>query len=332
MIKFSFRQRWIMAVVAICLTAIFVFLHPTTALAQNGTVPVEAYWEQIAAIHDLVKSLDNESPETQQVRLRNAADELAQISTVTLSDGRLIPVQHQFLIARLRAEAPDLEELGSILQAFLDIQNRWAEPRFDQLDEEILADILARPEFQYEEPEPTAFQKWWADVRERFWAFFLQLIPSGAAGGLLGDTIIIVGTIALAAILFYAFRGLLLDFTADASLTDDDDLDDEPLTAEIALNRAQALSAGGDYRSAVRYLYLSSLLLLEERGLLRYDRSLTNREYLRSVSHRPELATVLRDVIDVFDRVWYGFQPLTTNQYNQYAVRVEALKKQKERT
>jgi hypothetical protein len=79
----------------------------------------------------------------------------------------------------------------------------------------------------------------------------------------------------------------------------------------------------------VRYLYLSSLLLLEERDLIRYDRSQTNQEYLRSVAGRPELAVILQDVIDVFDRVWYGFQSLDSRAYAQYQARVEQLRRQK---
>ena len=103
----------------------------------------------------------------------------------------------------------------------------------------------------------------------------------------------------------------------------------EILTADMALKKAQQLSSGGDYRTAVRYLYLSSLLLLDERGLLRYDRSQTNREYLRSVANHPHLANPLRRVIDVFDRVWYGYQPLTQDDYTRYAEQVNKLRRQK---
>ena len=97
----------------------------------------------------------------------------------------------------------------------------------------------------------------------------------------------------------------------------------------MALKRAQNLSGAGDYRTAVRYLYLSSLLLLDERGLLRYNRSQTNREYLRSVAHLPKFAAILREVIDVFDRVWYGYQTLDEATYTQYAARVAELRQQK---
>ena len=96
------------------------------------------------------------------------------------------------------------------------------------------------------------------------------------------------------------------------------------------MQRAQTLSNQGDYRNAVRYLYLSSLLVLDERGLLRYDRSRTNREYLRSVSSRPELSKPLGDVIDVFDRVWYGFDSVNEEDFESYVKHVDELREKKE--
>jgi hypothetical protein len=80
----------------------------------------------------------------------------------------------------------------------------------------------------------------------------------------------------------------------------------------------------------VRYLYLSSLLILDEHGVLRYDRSRTNREYLRSVSSKPELAKPLSDVIDVFDRVWYGYDSVDDETYQSYVKHVDELREKKE--
>ena len=115
----------------------------------------------------------------------------------------------------------------------------------------------------------------------------------------------------------------------DAELAGDGPGEHEVLTSETALQRAEALSRGGNYRNAVRYLYLSALLLLDERGLLRYDRSRTNREYLRTVSDSPALIQPLRTVIEIFDRVWYGFEPIDAQTYQEYVERVGELRKQK---
>ena len=63
---------------------------------------------------------------------------------------------------------------------------------------------------------------------------------------------------------------------------------------------------------------------------MRYDRSRTNREYLRSLSSKPELVKPLRDVIDVFDRVWYGFETVDEQTYQSYVKRVDELREKKE--
>ncbi len=105
---------------------------------------------------------------------------------------------------------------------------------------------------------------------------------------------------------------------------------DDRLTSKGAFKRAETLSTEGDYRNAIRYLYLSSLLVLDERGVMRYDRSRTNREYLHSISSRPELAKPLHDVIEVFDRVWYGFEAVDETTYKSYVEHVEELREKKE--
>ena len=47
----------------------------------------------------------------------------------------------------------------------------------------------------------------------------------------------------------------------------------------------------------------------------------------RSVT-RPRLASLLREVVEVFDRVWYGYQPLDETTYQQYAAQVAELHRQ----
>jgi hypothetical protein len=130
--------------------------------------------------------------------------------------------------------------------------------------------------------------------------------------------------------LFFISRGLSRSLAQEAELAAEDSANDEMLTSKGALKRAETLSLQGDYRNAVRYLYLSSLLVLDEQGLMRYDRSRTNREYLRSVASKPDLAKPLRDVIDVFDRVWYGFEHVDEQTYQTYLKHVDELREKKE--
>lgn len=302
---------------------------PQTAAAQT----LATYWQQIDDLQALVTSLKSEPLEVQQTQLAVAAAQLGLIATISLPDGREIPVSHTFLLNELSRDPPDLERLQNLLTAWQTAHVTWPDVQFDDLDEAVLQTILSQPEFQYETAEPTRLQRWLEDLQLRFWQWLSELFPSFTAGGNLGsiaNTLVTsLGIIILIIVLLYAMRQLLGDFAADTALSPDDQLGDETLTADTALQRAQQFSGEGDYRTAVRYLYLSALLLLEERGLLRYNRSLTNREYLRSLMHQPELAAILRDVIEVFDRVWYGFHALEPAEYEWYAERVEILKRQR---
>ncbi|MCB0035384.1 MAG: DUF4129 domain-containing protein, partial [Anaerolineales bacterium] len=193
--------------------------------------------------------------------------------------------------------------------------------------------ILQRAEFQ--EAQPSFLEEAWNNFWERVNEVVTRFLPEGGGEGLLGlDTfglvIAIIAGLVLLIVISLIVRSLVSDFVTEAEFAAERQTNGEPLTSARALEQAQQLSDAGDFRTAVRYLYLSCLLSLEERNLLRYDRSLTNREYLRSVAHRPELFALLRDVVDVFDRVWYGFMPIDEETYQQYAVRVQTLQRQRQ--
>ncbi|WP_420643012.1 DUF4129 domain-containing protein [Candidatus Leptofilum sp.] len=300
-------------------------VHPATA--QSNAVPLDDYWETIAQIRDDLNAADEDDNSVRNT----AVTTLIRITQIELADGRIHPIDHTYFIRQLENENMNHETVATLLTAYYSSRQGWPDPSLPQLDKAAFNDILSQPQFDYAPEEPNFLQRLWQNIRQAIEDFFLRLFPDDSTVRLpISDLLVILAAVLVAGVLAYALRGLIGDFTADAAIFAEEELGGEPLTAELALQKAQELSTGGDYRTAVRYLYLSSLLLLEERGLLRYDRSLTNREYLRTVAHRPELATILREVIDVFDRVWYGFQTLTASEYDVYAQRVETLKQQKE--
>src|SRR5438105_3325024 len=106
----------------------------------------------------------------------------------------------------------------------------------------------------------------------------------------------------------------------------------EPLVRQIRAQAvagtasAQQLAGMGDYRTAMRQLYLSTLLWLDEHAYLRYDRSLTNREYLRALAKAPALRDALQPVVEAFDRVWYGFAPISAPEFERYRNQVDAIR------
>ncbi|MEM7113341.1 MAG: DUF4129 domain-containing protein [Chloroflexota bacterium] len=280
----------------------------------------DAYWAELAALRERVAN-----GETLAV-----AGALKNVTAVFFPDGQIIPVDHQFLIAELKRDEADAEQVLAFFDALLAMRPDAAELGQTAFDGDTLAFILQQPEFQYEESEPSSLQQWWQELRERFWAFTGRFFPDPdtPVGRLAQILPTYGGALLLVIVLGLALRSMLSGLVAEANLRMES-AEAELLTADSAFARAQELSGRGDYRTAVRYLYLSALLLLEEQGLLRYDRSRTNREYLRSVAHKPELARILREVVEVFDSVWYGYQPLDKAEYDAYVQRVEALKKQR---
>ena len=300
-------------------------------LAAGPPLPLDEYWQQIEATRTLVASLENVPDATAHTQLLTTAARWENVTDLILSDGTQVPVDHSFLVSQLRADPPDLAQLDRLLTAMLTARDAWPDPGTAASDTDALDQILTQPEFQWPDEQPSPLAEWWAQLQRRFWEFISRLLSGGGESTgvpLPSYALTGLGALILVLVLAYALRGLLADFVAETEIDPEDAVDKE-MTAATALKQAQILSGEGDYRTAVRYLYLSSLLLLEERGLLRYDRSLTNREYLRSVAHLPQLAAIFHDVVQVFDRVWYGYQPLDEATYTRYAERVTELRRQK---
>ena len=89
-------------------------------------------------------------------------------------------------------------------------------------------------------------------------------------------------------------------------------------TERAALARAETAAAANDFRGALRFLYLSAILHLQERGVLSDDKSLTNREYLYQARSDIDLHTALGPAITVFDEVWYGHKPCDAETVANY--------------
>jgi hypothetical protein len=64
-----------------------------------------------------------------------------------------------------------------------------------------------------------------------------------------------------------------------------------------------------DYRQAVRYLYLKTLRVLTDKGMIRYHQESTNQEYWQQLKATPQGAP-FRDLVTIYEKVWYGEFPL----------------------
>ncbi len=97
------------------------------------------------------------------------------------------------------------------------------------------------------------------------------------------------------------------------------------MSAVEARRRAEEAAGTGDYRSAIRYRCLAVLLALDEAGMLTFDRTATNREYLFRAPGT--IHDDLQPLLDRFDQIWYGDAPTNAQEwasYNAKAASIEA--------
>lgn len=298
------------------------------SLPQQAVTPDE-FWQRVDQTLTTLRGLKSQPDTAVMPALDRLAGQWAGLDAITLPDGSSSPLNTSFIVSELRQRPYDLASLTDLFSQLQNARSLKPTRTFGAADLAALQTILQRPEFVWDRP-PSPLEELWNSLLKSITDWLNNLIGDNRLSlPVPGDVFTIIASILLAIVLIYVFRDLFADLVVESRLDGDAMAGDELLTAETALRKAKDISRAGDYRTAVRYLYLSSLLLLDERGLLRFDRSKTNREYLRSVSAFPGLSAPLREVIDVFDRVWYGFQPLDQDDFQHYLEKVEQLREQK---
>ena len=75
----------------------------------------------------------------------------------------------------------------------------------------------------------------------------------------------------------------------------------------------------GEYREAIRLLFISVLMEGHERGWWVYRREATNREHLRDVEGSTEKREALGKMIQVYENAWYGHESTGKEAFQQCA-------------
>jgi hypothetical protein len=81
---------------------------------------------------------------------------------------------------------------------------------------------------------------------------------------------------------------------------------------------ADELAARGEYREAVRSLYLALLSRLHRDGAILYDSTLSNWDYLRHFKGQREWLPPFRELTYRFDFAWYGNLPVGQEGYDTF--------------
>ncbi|MBV7336112.1 DUF4129 domain-containing protein [Chloroflexi bacterium TSY] len=302
------------------------------AIAQSDAVDENqelSLIEYRALLADVIEILDapNESQSDVQ-RLELAQQMLNTVKRVKLSSG--MTIHPEPLITNERIDpAEDIEIARSrvrlVAQQLESAQNDQTYTRLALLQE-----VFERPEFNRPPTLRERFFNWLDEQLDRFFPERgVGLRNTGLTRTLLeiiGWLLAIVGVGLVAAMLIYWFRGITGSFVQNFNLQIDDSRGDHlPLTSQEARERASSLAQVGNYRQAVRQLYLSALLLLEENGAIRHDRSLTNREVLNRIQEQQPVRDHLRPVVETFDDVWYGIREPDRNTFDNYQREIDHL-------
>ncbi|HEX8235856.1 MAG TPA: DUF4129 domain-containing protein [Abditibacteriaceae bacterium] len=94
--------------------------------------------------------------------------------------------------------------------------------------------------------------------------------------------------------------------------------------------RAERFAAEGDFRQALRHMYLSLLLQLDSRGVWRYDTRRTNWEHIRALRRNAQGVTLIDPLADItrrFDRVRYGDAPCSAQDWSRFATDVQEVQR-----
>jgi len=95
------------------------------------------------------------------------------------------------------------------------------------------------------------------------------------------------------------------------------------MSAAEARRRAEEAASAEDYRSAIRYRCLAVLLALDEAGMLTFDRTATNREYLFRAPGT--IHDDLQPLLDRFDQIWYGDATTNAQEWAAYDAKAASI-------
>jgi hypothetical protein len=212
-------------------------------------------------------------------------------------------------------------------------------------------DILSRPEFAEAPPPPDKtkdedasqeppgwwqrFTDWLGELLKKLFerdreapAPRTQLFTGASGAGAANLLVVIVIGLVLAVLVAVLLRALgqrQQDENAqlEVSTLDSAALSQDPMSAlsrppEGWAHLADELAAKGEYREAVRSLYLALLSRLHREGAILYDSTLSNWDYLRQFKGRREWLPPFRELTRRFDFAWYGNLPVGADGYRDF--------------
>jgi hypothetical protein len=195
--------------------------------------------------------------------------------------------------------------------------------------------ILARPEYQLDKEQQSTIQMLINRLGEEIIRFLMSLDLSPSREPELPNTGLLSGfRILLVIIVFVASAiGAIYLIERLRRKRRQEEVKDvrEVLGEEIAgditsgdlLAAAAELAKKGDYRTAIRRVYIALLLDLERRGKLPLHPSKTNRDYLNALQSERKIYPTFSTMTGTFEMTWYGQRGATEEEFNGFVSHYE---------
>lgn len=311
----------------------------TLAAVNAAAAPLDDYHRRVDEAIELVGQFQSTDEYTAPIPLSSQLEPLRTLLPTTETveiEGRSIVVDNSWVpraldrYAVLESLDGRIDAVGRIALMLDEIDRHILElegsPRHaTAMDRQQLDEILKRPEFQERAENPVStFIRETRDQLLKWLSELLQPLFGGATGEGLGfglRILIILGAGLALALLgravwqavgrrrSAAVRGKKVIFGEEI---------DESTTAGDLAAQARALAAKGDFRGAVRRLFVALIYQLDERELVRLRPQATNREYLALVRRFDRLHPVMSALTDTFERVWYGQAAVDRGAYDAF--------------
>jgi Domain of unknown function (DUF4129) len=235
--------------------------------------------------------------------------------------------------ANPQARRAKLTDIGDRLAALDAALIRAAESSLDTRGQETrarLRDILDRPDYHVKEESRLSrlikqvknkVQGFLVEIWQAFWRMLGKVFGSGTQGSLVSK-IVVIG--ALGVFLYFVVR-MAMQIKPQRKKARKRTVLGEEIEAGATpgdlFDAAMAAARAGDFRAAVRKLYISLLYELSERNLVEIEESATNHEYLARLSRFGALVPPVREMTDRFDLAWYGMFATSPEEFSAYLAR-----------
>lgn len=343
-------------VLAYVLAAIAVAPAQAAPAKEPPTLDARAYSAKLRRAEDAFRGMEGDGPRTGAANIVQGLSSPAEFK-LRRDDGAVISAnsyEWQRRVAGLqqkkvvsRAAARDLRLAANRRRLALE---EWMRGRNAQLYEAADAqDIMRQLESTGQiRSGPTPLQKWWSDLVRSIQRGITNLLesiigwlssntPSGPSKAPNIDPRWITFFFYSTVLSLLAVLGYLLWRTLGGRLGREgarrevrylqgEDAELLLLPPDELRQRAEGFAANGDFRQALRHMYLSLLLQLDSRGVWRYDTRRTNWEHIRALRRNPQRSALIDPLSDItrrFDRVRYGDAACDAEAWNRFAADVE---------